>query len=120
MINYINYLLEVSICLGVFYFIYRTLLQKETFFQLNRFFLLLSLGLALVIPLINIDLSSPLETQILENNEAIAPLANLEFVESPVIIDPKPITTDREFNYSLLLIWMGTGGWIMWNGRFLI
>jgi hypothetical protein len=54
----IQYLFESSICLIVLYAFYYFFLRKETFFQLNRIYLLSSPFLALTIPIINIDLSA--------------------------------------------------------------
>ena len=53
-----QYLLESSFCLLVFYLFYHILLKKETFFQFNRFFLIITAFLALCIPVINIDFNS--------------------------------------------------------------
>lgn len=52
-----QYLLEFSICLALFYGLYHFLLRKETFFQLNRWYLLLSPALSMIIPFLNWDLS---------------------------------------------------------------
>jgi len=54
----ITYLIEVSICWLLFYGIYMLLLKKETFFNINRWYLLSTLGLGLVIPLFTVDFSS--------------------------------------------------------------
>ncbi|MBN1273559.1 MAG: M56 family metallopeptidase [Candidatus Aminicenantes bacterium] len=56
----LQYLLETGICLAFFYGIYWIFLKKETFFLFNRIFLILSIPLALIIPLINI--TSPFRT----------------------------------------------------------
>jgi len=49
MIGYIAY---VSVLLFVMFFFYWSLLRKETFYKLNRYFLTAAIGLALLIPLI--------------------------------------------------------------------
>lgn len=54
-----QYLLEFSICLALFYGLYHFLLRKETFFQLNRWYLLLSPVLAMLIPFLDWELSAP-------------------------------------------------------------
>lgn len=53
----INYLLEASICQVVFYLFYKILLQKESFFAWNRGYILASVLLSLLIPVIEIPLS---------------------------------------------------------------
>jgi len=58
--NIIKYLLESSVCIGLFYALYWAFLKNETFFVLNRFYLILSLIASFIIPLFNIP--SPLIT----------------------------------------------------------
>ncbi len=50
----ISYLLHSSLLLGVVFLFYWVLLRKETFYKLNRIFLIGSVVLALVLPLISI------------------------------------------------------------------
>ncbi|KJD35628.1 hypothetical protein PW52_07705 [Tamlana sedimentorum] len=45
------YLLKVSAIVGIFYLIYKLLLQKDTFFKQNRWFLLFGLGVSFLVPL---------------------------------------------------------------------
>lgn len=52
----INYLLEVSVCWGVFYLFYIAVLHDQKAYQYNRFYLLASLLLGLVIPSLNIPI----------------------------------------------------------------
>lgn len=47
------YILQVSLCWLGFYLVYRILLSEVTYFQLNRWFLLLTLICGLVIPMID-------------------------------------------------------------------
>ena len=54
MTNFLIYLVEAGICLGLLYLIYRIFLSQETFFRTNRLYLLLAIPLSFIIPLINI------------------------------------------------------------------
>jgi beta-lactamase regulating signal transducer with metallopeptidase domain len=54
-----QYLIESAICLSLLYGFYALVLRKETFFQLNRFYLLVAPVLSILIPLLNIPLSKP-------------------------------------------------------------
>jgi BlaR1 peptidase M56/Gram-negative bacterial TonB protein C-terminal len=47
----LTYLLQVNLCWGLFYGLYYALLSRETFFKLNRIYLIISLLCGLVIPL---------------------------------------------------------------------
>ena len=62
------YLLKSGCCLTLLYAVYWVFLKRETFFKLNRFFLLISLFLALVVPLIHIP--SPFRVIQIENTTA--------------------------------------------------
>ena len=46
----LSYILEVSLCWAAFYFLYWLLLSRETFFHFNRWYLLSTFVLSLVIP----------------------------------------------------------------------
>jgi len=52
--NFFKFLMESSVCLALFYIVYWLLLKNETFFKLNRLYLVSTMLLSLVIPLINI------------------------------------------------------------------
>jgi beta-lactamase regulating signal transducer with metallopeptidase domain len=58
--NFLLYMVESGICLGLFYLVYLVFLRRETFFAINRFYLMLSIPLSFLIPLIN--LPSPFRT----------------------------------------------------------
>lgn len=73
-----QYLLESSFCLLLFYGFYHFWLRRETFFQLNRIYLLASTLLSLIIPLFSISLSQPAPAP------AAAPL-DLEYVLYPAV-----------------------------------
>jgi len=69
MISFYSYLLEAAACLTLFMLVYRLFLHRETFFQLNRFYLIGTALLAWVIPLA--DLPSPFFTRALPSGGAI-------------------------------------------------
>ncbi len=50
----IAYILQVTLCLAFFYALYHAVLQKETLFQTNRIYLLVSVVMSLILPLIRI------------------------------------------------------------------
>ena len=53
--NWLNYLLQVNLYMVLFYGFYRLLLRSETFFNLNRGYLVASAALAFFIPLMQSD-----------------------------------------------------------------
>ena len=73
MINFLLYLVESGICLGLLYLIYTIFLSKETFFKTNRLYLLFSIPLSFIIPLLNMP--SPFVT---------APIIEPRYIFSPI------------------------------------
>lgn len=65
-----QYLLESSICMIVFYSLYYTLFKKETFHNFNRFYLLATALLSVLIPFIGVDTAASMG----ENAHNIEPL----------------------------------------------
>ena len=55
-----DYFLKTSIVISLFYLCYVFFLKRETFFQHNRWFLLIGLGVALLFPLIIIPVEIPI------------------------------------------------------------
>lgn len=51
----INYIIEASVCLACFYSIYWLFLRNEKLLSLNRFYLLSTAAISLIIPLLNIE-----------------------------------------------------------------
>ncbi|MEM0992295.1 MAG: TonB family protein [Bacteroidota bacterium] len=56
-----SYILQVTLCWTAFYVLYRSLLRKETFFHINRWYLLGTLVMGLLIPLIDWQPSPAIE-----------------------------------------------------------
>lgn len=54
MFNFINYLVESGISLSLFALVYFLFLRRETFFSVNRWFLLISIGFSALLPLLHI------------------------------------------------------------------
>jgi hypothetical protein len=56
--SFIIYSIEIAISLALFYTAYWVFLKNETFFKLNRFYLLFSVVVSLLTPLININVGA--------------------------------------------------------------
>ncbi|WP_449435323.1 M56 family metallopeptidase [Pedobacter steynii] len=54
MMNWLYYLLEANLYLAAFYGFYRLLLHKETFYSLNRYYLIFTSIIAFIIPLLQV------------------------------------------------------------------
>ncbi len=56
--NFIIYVAESSLCLVILYMVYWLFLKKDTFFAANRFYLITSIILSLIIPALNFNIGN--------------------------------------------------------------
>ncbi|MEM9887948.1 MAG: TonB family protein [Bacteroidota bacterium] len=88
------YILQVTLCWTVFYLLYLSLLRKETFFHVNRWYLLSTLVIGVLLPLIEWQPSPVIEAHPTYEN-AIQPIQvqmlqleqSIEAVSQPFILD---------------------------------
>ncbi|WKK67324.1 M56 family metallopeptidase [Lutimonas zeaxanthinifaciens] len=96
-----NYIFQVILFQAAFYMVYEVFLKKETFFQWNRFYLILTSIIAYIIPVLKI--------------EKIANSLTPEYAYMlPEIIYTPGGFIERQFNWSLLL--MNSMSWIIYTG----
>ncbi|MFK8005858.1 MAG: M56 family metallopeptidase [Saprospiraceae bacterium] len=88
----IQYLFEVSFCLLAFYLFYHWILRKETFFRFNRFYLLLTPFISLLIPSFQTGQIKIVQQQTPQSFEFI-PQAIQGFQQSEIIFSEKINTT---------------------------
>lgn len=75
MINFVNYLMVSGISLSLFAFVYYLFLRKETFFNINRWFLLASIGFSSLLPFLHFPFYAP--DSILLGEVTVTPYLNL-------------------------------------------
>jgi len=100
MTSFVNYLLESGISLSLFALGYFLFLRRETFFSVNRWFLLVSIGFSAFLPLLHIPFYTPEATVLPE--VTVTPYVNLL---SSVTIYGTALSRGAEqfvLNYSLL------------------
>lgn len=98
--SFVNYLLESGISLSLFALVYFLFLRRETFFSVNRWFLLVSIGFSAFLPLLHIPFYTPQATMLQEIT--VTPYVNLL---SSVTIYGTALSHGAEqfvLNYSLL------------------
>lgn len=90
--NWIKYLLEANLYLALFYIVYYLLLRRDTYYQLNRIYLLVSSLMAFMIPLLQIGILKPVHiaAQSMPLNTAyiipLTPVVNMNnTVPTPVV-----------------------------------
>ena len=98
--NFISYLVQSAVTLMVLYSVYWLFLRKDTFFHINRFYLLLTLLLSLIIPLFDFRLFSN------------TPISSMIILLDPVIITPEKLEKVRSGNIS----WFEIAGVIYLTG----
>ncbi len=98
--NIFLYFLEVSLCWLFFYAFYHFFLRKETFFQINRFYLLSVVGLGLILPL-----SLPVFKILFETNISFIPTysVNLNEIAFTETIETN-ITNSFQFSWVNLIL----------------
>jgi len=109
----LEYILKVSICWLAFYTIYFAFLRKETFFKLNRKYLLSTLCLGLFIPFLeNLTYYVPVETV-----SYIAPL-NLDLLTDQ-FVTIAPASDKSALNYMAILFGIYLVGLLITAVRFM-
>ena len=73
--SFVNYIFESGISLGIFSLIYFLLLRNETFFKLNRFFLLAAILFSGILPLLHLPIYS--STSVMLEEVTVFPYSNL-------------------------------------------
>ena len=59
------YIFESGICLMVFFLLYQVFLKKETYYRLNRVYLLFALSFSLLVPVLKISIAAGTTTQLM-------------------------------------------------------
>ena len=98
--SFVNYLIESGISLSLFALVYFLVLRKETFFNVNRWFLLVSVVFSAVLPLLHIPFYASQPTVLEE--VTVTPYVNLL---STITVYGTGFTTEAEhfvLSYSLL------------------
>lgn len=103
-----SYFLKASAILFIFYACYQLFLQKETFFQANRWFLFSGLIIACVIPLVVIPVY--IEHAITNTNNFVVNYDNL----STAVILEEP------FDYMYFIIWTYFAGILFFFGKLIV
>ncbi len=101
-----EYLIKASAILTIFYVFYKLLLQKETFFQSNRIYLILGIVASVILPLIIIPVYI----------EEITVVPNEFLIVSST---PNIVTDEQSFDYVQLFMWIYTTGVLFFISKFL-
>jgi hypothetical protein len=107
------YLLKVSACLAVFYGLYFFAFRKFTFHTLNRFYLLCTLVLSFIIPLISFETTKVVKaepTEVVENTPIASTSeyvpSNVWVYDSEAIVTIKPLTKTSDWRFYVLFAYI--------------
>ncbi len=103
----VNYAIQVIVSSGLFYGFYKLFMEKETHFEINRFYLLITLFLSLAIPLIQIPIQYGLQTTTFR-----------EFLQ-PILVGGTPVTANNHFSFQDLILFIYLLGVFVLSGRFI-
>lgn len=101
----IAYILEVTLYWGLLYGLYYLVLRRLTFFAFNRYFLLFSLVLGLIIPAVKISLSNT--APLVEATPLLAPIVTV-----PLHVQNLVTEETQHINWSwwiIVVYWIGVG-----------
>jgi len=107
MINWLHYLVEANIYLSVFYLCYCLFLNKETYYMLNRVYLLFSCVASFVLPMLQIGILKPVEMVTQTTMITTALPANVAYSTMPVqtapVVEAAHLTVEDGIVYAYLL-----------------
>lgn len=105
-----EYLLKASAVIFIFYIFYKLFLQRETFFQTNRIYLLIGLGTAILIPLIVIPVYIEYTPELIENNASII-MGNIDIQQNAL---------DATFDFWQFTFLIYVLGLILFSGKLIL
>ena len=110
----LSYVLEVSMYWGVFSLIFHLFLRKLTFFTFNRWYLISSLVLGLILPLISFNISTP--TPVVEDTiYLLAPISN-----SPALVEASLESSGDGIPYRMIFLSIYWAGVTLFGFQFFI
>ena len=99
------YLLEVSLCWLGFYVLYAVFLSKETFHQLNRSYLLGTLVLGLIVPILEFPVSLAIENTTAEYYLQTITIG-IEQMNEAIVISATETNLAPNLNALTILLWV--------------
>jgi|GEM_PF-985093 len=79
------FLIKVALCSGILFLFYHCILSKLTFFQFNRWFLIISLVLSIIIPLLTVDVERSPVSDSRDPTDLHIPFSSQPYSEHDVI-----------------------------------
>ncbi len=112
----VNFMFESAISLSLMAAIYVVFLRKETFFKLNRMFLLGSLFFSVILPFIKFRIYEP--ESVMLSEVTVTPYRNL--LEAVTVYGQDiTVSVEQAVLSASLLIWIYSAGLVFFLGRFL-
>lgn len=92
----VSYLIKCIVCSGILLAVYHFLLEREKMLRFNRFYLLLAMAFALLVPLATIDMPSQVVEELVPDNIVTLPAVHTAAVNAPLPVSQyeKPVIPD--------------------------
>jgi outer membrane biosynthesis protein TonB len=94
--NWLHYLAEANLYLGVFYLAYCLLLSRETYYQLNRLYLIAGCMISFVLPVLQLGFIKPAEVAATVPFDYAAPVEQLP--QLPVTTIAVPVVAENQLS----------------------
>ncbi|MEO5910781.1 MAG: N-acetylmuramoyl-L-alanine amidase [Pelobium sp.] len=99
------YLAKVAACTAIFYFFYHLLLSKLTFFSVNRWYLIGTLVLSFIIPLLSVTIEKNVAIPLIQKNTAIIAVSNSRSTAvDPEFLDDHLASTKNQVSLKTILM----------------
>jgi len=98
--NWLYYLLEANLYLAAFYVMYKLLLQNSTFYNSNRYFLIVSIIAAFTLPLVQLGFLKP---EVIFDTDVETYNIPLERIEIGTVAEAHTLTTQDYILYGYLV-----------------
>ena len=109
--TFLIYILESTICISVFYLLFRLLMRKETSFAVNRAMLLTIVAASVIVPLVQLPqlLQTPVHVELIpEFSESKIQIQNLPGTENATSFEVQPSVSESAPAANELTIPLGT------------
>lgn len=117
----LSYLFEAGICWAIFSLLYFVSLKRETFFQLNRVYLLMTLLLGLIIPAIDFPFNAVAQEEVSTMAYYLQPITvtvqSLEYSMETIVVNAEKTTS---FDWVMLLFWIYLVGVVFFFCRMML
>lgn len=101
---FITYILQTTVAISMFYMIYWLFLRKETFFNFNRYYFIITIFTALTLPLLDLG-----HAPILEDATSVHAITGGYYYLEQTVLPPVTVPSSElsiEYSFADILVWV--------------